>query len=238
MSLPGYVTGMPGLRAAKSAAHRIVFRDGVIDAWLSQGKVINGDQSRDPGNTGDVNVLRAGLLMGKITASGKYAPSFVGVIGTAYTSGGTTLATGVATAVELDRLLGQSGTAEFVAIGPPSANGTVAVTSVTHSAINVATGDITVSSLGVNKVAGTLLAVNDGRQLPLTVIPDGFGVNVFDSDGITATDQPFEKVPIAGVLDSSQLLPVWPSDTSLQAWIFSYLSQVSGGKFIGDHTYA
>jgi hypothetical protein len=229
---------MPGLRAAKGASHRIVFRDGVIDGWLSQGKIIDGGQSRDPGNTGDVNVLRAGLLMGKISSSGKYAPSFVGAITGAYTSGGTTLNVGAAVAAELDRLLGQSGTAEMVAIGPPSANGTVAVTNVTHSQINTSTGDITVSSLGVNKVAGTLLAVNDGRLYPLSMIPDGFGYNVFDADGSTAVDIPFEKFPIAGVIDSSQLLPVWPSDTSIQAWIWSYLSQASGGKFISDATFA
>lgn len=235
MSLPGYVPGLPGVRASKTATHRIVFRQGDWDSSLSLGKIIDGSESRDPTNTGDLDVLRPGTLMGMITASGLYAPSFVGAITGAYTSGGTTLTVSAAAAVELDRLVGQAGTAELVAVGPPSAAGTVAVTSITHSAIDTSTGAITVSSLGVNKIAGTLIGVNDGRYTPLTLIPDGYGVKVTDTDG-TSIDVQFARFPIAGVITASQILPTWPSDTSLQAWIRDAMSTY--GKFVFDYGYS
>lgn len=235
MSLPGYVPGLPGVRATRTATHRIVFRQGDWDSMLSQGKIIDGSESRDAGNTGDLDVLRPGTLMGMITATGLFAPCFVGVLQSAYSSGGTSLSVTAAQAVELDRIVGQSGTAELVAIGPPSAAGTVAVTDIDHSAINTSTGAITVSDLGVDKVAGTLIARKDGRQTPLTVIPDGYGVKVTDVDG-ASIDVPFDRLPIAGVITASQLLPVWPSDTSLRAWIRDAMSTY--GKFVFDYGYS
>lgn len=233
MSLPGYVPGLPGVRTAKSAAHRIVFRQGDWTSDLAQGKIIDGSKSRDSGNTGDLNVLQPGLLMGKITASGKYAPSVLGVTTAAYTSGGTTLNVSAAQATEIARRVGASGS--LYAVGPPSAAGSVAVTSVTYSAIDTTTGDITCTSLGVNKIAGTLLAATDGTHLPLTLIPDGYGVVVTDTDGTTSLDVPFPQFPIAGVITASQLLPVWPSDTSLRAWVRDQLNTY--GKFVLDYGY-
>jgi len=203
--------------------------------FLAQGRLIDGTKSRDPGNSPDVGVLRAGLLMGKITTGGLYAPSVYGVFASAYTSGGTTLNVGIPGAVELARRLGQSGTLN--AIGPPTANGTNAVTSVTFSAVNVATGDITVSSLGVNKVAGTLLTPSDGSEVPIAFIPDWeYPLQVIDQDGISIAAVDFPKLPVAAVIDSPQLLP-WPSDTSIQAYIVASLNGASGGQFVFSHRY-
>lgn len=235
MSLPGYVPGLPRVGTAASATHRIVYKQADWTSMLAQGRIIDGDQSRDVGNTGDIDVLRAGLLMGKITATDKYAPAFVGAITEAYTSGGTELTVSVAAAVELARLVGQSGTTELVAVGPPSAAGTVAATAFTHSAIDTETGVITVTSLGVNKIAGTLIGVNDGRYTPVSVIPDGYGVKVTDVDGTTDLDVQYPALPIAGVIISANLLPVWPSDASLRAWIRDQLSTY--GKFVMDYGY-
>lgn len=231
------VYGLPGLRAAIDATPRNVFAHPGWETLLPGGRIIDGSESRDPGNTGDIHVLRAGLLMGQITASGLYAPSIVGALASAYTSGGTTLSVSAAVATELDRLLGQSGTAEMVAIGPPTAAGTVAVTNITHSAINTTTGDITVSSLGVDKVAGTLIGINDGRYTPLTMIGDrlnAYGIRVTDNSN-ASIDVEFSEFPIAGLVISANLLPVWPSDTSIQAWIFTQLN--ANGKFIRDDLY-
>ncbi len=234
--MPGIspVTGLPGLRARQSATHGIIFRQGT-PYFLAGGKLIDGAASRDPGNT-PIWVLRPGLLMGKITATGLYAPSIIGVITGAYTSGGTTLTVTAAQAAEIARRVGSSGTATLNAIGPPTANGTLATTAVTYSAVNTTTGVITVTSLGVNKVAGTLLTAADGSQTPITMIPDGYGTKVVD-DALLSVTVPFEEVPIAGVILSSLLLPVWPSDTSIQAWIRTSLSTASAGKFIFDDQY-
>lgn len=231
-----WVPGLPGFRSAVTATPRLIFFQGVY-TFLAAGKIIDGSESRDPGNTGNIDRLRCGLLMGMITSTGLYAPSITGIVQSAYTSGGTTLTVSAAQATELARLLGQSGTAEMVAIGPPTANGTVAVTNVTHSAINTTTGDITVTSLGVDKVAGTLIGVNDGRYTPKTVIGQDFPIAVTDGDG-NSIDVPFPQFPIAGVIISENLLPVWPSDTSIQAWIRTNLSTVSAGKFIFNDQYS
>lgn len=233
MSLPGYVTGLPGVRTAKVATHRIVFRQGDWLSDLAQGKIIDGSLSRDSGNTGDLDVLRPGTLMGKITSGGKYAPSILGITTGAYTSGGTSITVSLAQAVEIARRIGTSGNLTYV--GPPTAAGTVAVTaSVAFSAINTSTGVITVTSLGVDKIAGTFVCATDGSHLPLTFIPDGYGVKVTDVDA-TSLDVPFASFPIAGVVTASQLLPAWPSDTSLQTWIKDQLNLY--GKFVFDYGY-
>lgn len=230
-----WVPGLPGFRSAETATPRLIFRQGEY-LFLANGKVISGAQSRDPGNTGNIGRLRAGLLMGKITSSGLYAPAIVGATSASYTSGGTELTVSAAVATELDRLVGQSGTAELVAIGPPSAAGTVAVTAFDHSAINTTTGVITVTSLGVNKIAGTFIAVNDGRYTPLSVVPDDFPIATTDGSG-TSIDVPYPRLPIGGVIVSANVLPVWPSDTSLRAWIRTNLSTASYGKFVFDDAY-
>lgn len=235
MSLPGYVPGLPKVSTRVNAVHRIVFRQGDWLSELSSGKIIDGANSRDSGNTGDLDVLRAGLLMGKITTGGKYAPSILGVLTGAYTSGGTTLTVSAAQAVEIARRVGTSGTGTLNAIGPPSAGGTVATTAITFSAVNTGTGDITVTSLGVNKIAGTFITAADGTESPRTMIPDGYGVKVTDVDGSTNLSVPFALFPIAGVITATQLLPVWPSDTSLQNWVRDRLNDF--GKFVLDYGY-
>lgn len=235
-----WVPGLPGFRSAVTATPRLIWRQG-IQTVFAGGTIIQGSQSRDPGNTGNINRLRSGLLMGKITAAtfgtvGLYAPAITGITTGAYTSGGTSLTVSAAQALELERLVGQSGTSELVAIGPPTSAGTVAVTTITHSAINTTTGVLTVSSLGVDKIAGTFIAVNDGRYTPITMIGTDFPVAVTDSDG-TSINVPFAQMPIAGCPLVDSLLPAWPTDTSLQTWIMAALSTTSGGKFIFDVGY-
>lgn len=238
----GYYFGRPGLTTEQTTQHRKIFRD--CGMYLTSGRVIDATQSRDPGNTGDLGVLRAGLLMGKITSAtfgtvGQYAPSIIGVLQSAYTSGGTEMTVTAAQAVELNRIAGSAGTSELVCIGPPSAAGTVAVTALTHSGINTSTGVITISDAGVNKIAGSFIAINDGRYTPLTFISDlDYGIRVTDENGDSySSGVDFPKMPTSGEVDSSQLLPVWPSDTSLQAWIVDALSAAAGGKFVFDHRY-
>ncbi|MES2171106.1 MAG: hypothetical protein V4479_10375 [Actinomycetota bacterium] len=224
------VLGLPGLGNRQSSTNLIIFRERQW-GFLAGGKLINGALSRDPGNV-PVTVLRPGTLMGKITASGLYAPSIIGVTAGAYTSGGTSLTVSAAQAAEIVRRSGATGTGTLRVIGPPTAAGTVAVTSMTYSAVNVTTGVITLTSLGVDKVAGSLISVADGSQLPITVIPDGYGVRVADWDGTNLT-VPFVELPISGVIITANLLP-WPADASLQAWVETNLSTASGGKFVFD----
>lgn len=233
MSLPGYVPGMPGVRTAQSAAHRIVFLQGDWTSNLAQGRIIDGSKSRDSGNTGDLDVLRPGLLMGKITSSGKYAPSILGIMTQAQVATDTSVTVSAAQAVEIVRRVGSTGTLRFV--GPPTAAGTVATFTETYSAVNTTTGVITVSGLDADLIAGSFVCANDGTYLPLMPIPDGYGIKATDTDGTTSLDVPFPVTPIAGVIDSSLILPAWPSDTSLQDWIRDKMNLY--GKFVFDHGY-
>ncbi len=106
------VVGQPGMQALKTASQRVVFKSKFNEVYLPGGKLINGGESGDPGNTGDVRQLRAGVLMGKITTTGLFAPAIVGVTTGAYSNGGTSITVSAAQAVELDRLVGQAGTAD------------------------------------------------------------------------------------------------------------------------------
>jgi hypothetical protein len=230
MSL-GPVGGMPGIRTGRQADHRIIFKGGMLN-WLPGGRVIDGTKTRDSGNTGATDRLRAGLLLGKVTASGKYANSILGVTTGAFTSGGTSITVSAAQAAEIVRRVGLTGNLQYV--GPPSAAGTVAViASKAFSAINTTTGVITTADLGVNLIAGGFVIATDGSGIPTTLIGDGYPLKVTDPAGVSQ-DTFIEKMPMEGILISSQIIN-WPTDTSLQAWIVASMNGV--GKFEFDHLY-
>jgi len=133
-----YVTGLPGVKTERSAAYRRITFGG-DQTLLAGGKVIAGSVSRDPGNTGNLDVLRAGLLMGKITTGGKYAPSIIGVLGDAYDGAATQMNfLTAAMAAELTRRVGATGT--FKITGPPTAAGTVQTSTITYSSVGAGAG--------------------------------------------------------------------------------------------------
>ena len=110
------IVGMPGIYSQASAVYRKVMASDVGLACLPGGRQINGTKSRDPLNTDDTSVLRAGLLMGKITATGLYASSVLGVLTTGVGGAQTTAYVSSATAVEMVRRIGSSGS--FTLTGP------------------------------------------------------------------------------------------------------------------------
>jgi hypothetical protein len=222
--------GLPGVRTERTALPRKVFWHDAERVILPAGVIIDGSKSRDPLNSPDVDVLRAGLVLGKISASGKYAPSILGVTTAAYASGGTSLTVSVATATELVRRIGTSGT--FKTVGPPTAGGTVAVTTTTFSAVNLATGVITVTSLGVDKVTNVFVMPTDGSETILGIIEDGEGIKVTDIDG-TSLDTPCSKLAIGGILVASQILN-YPADAALKVWLKAQLRAVTIGFAFDD----
>lgn len=222
--------GMPGLKSARTCTPRNVFLAG-RGKFLAGGKVIDGSKSRDPDNTGDVDVLRAGLLMGKITSGGKYAPSLLGVTTNAEAVGSTSIQASAATITELVRRVGASGT--FTLVGPPNAAGVVDSETVTYSAASGT--DITCTAITKAYIAGSFIMPTDGSQVPVTFMADEYGVKVTDEDG-TSIDVPFAHLPIGGEVDSSQIVN-WPSDTALRLWLIARLNDAAGGKFVFDHVY-
>lgn len=148
--------GRPGIGTAQVAQRRNVSRNGALDFYPAGG-VIKGSKARDPGNSAySTRSLRAGLLMGKITSSGYWANSILGKSSGALTGTGTSLTVPVATAIEIVRRIGTTGT--FKLTGPPAASGVVRTLTVTYSAVDTATGVITITALGVNEVQTVNLA--------------------------------------------------------------------------------
>ena len=85
-----FVQGPPGVGAVVTANWKALFTHR-SETFLSQGRYIDGASSRDPSNTVDVTVLQPGLVMGKITSGGKYAPSIYDLTNGALTSTGATV---------------------------------------------------------------------------------------------------------------------------------------------------
>lgn len=225
--------GLPGIRSDRSSAHRTVLLTPDFAMFLPKSITIDGTKSRDPLNTGDIDVLRAGLLMGKITASGKYAPSILGVSTHPYeglSSNDVRFNVSAATATEIARRIGTTGT--FKVTGPPTAAGTVATQTFTYSAVNTTTGIITVTDVGADFITGSFIQPTDGSETPLSLLVDPDGIKVTDEDA-TSQDQPLNKLLVGGLLDASQIIN-YPSDSSLAAWVKSELRAVGVGFSFDD----
>jgi hypothetical protein len=237
MSHPGYVPGMPRVGARVNAVHRIVFKSGQWDSDLAGGKMIDGAKSRDASNSPDVGVLRAGKLMGKVTAGGLYRPSVIGQTGAAALTSDTALTVSAAVAAEVARLkaLGGGGDLSLKLVGPPTAGGTVAETPLTVTAVGATTLTLS-AALGVAKVTGSLITPADGSESPLSFIPDGYGVPVLDFDAASLPAAPFAPFPIAGVVLSGQVID-WPADASTRAWVVGKMNAAAGGQWVFDHIY-
>lgn len=221
--------GTPGIKTERTATPRIVFVAGTQTQYLPSSKIIDGDKARDPLNTNDEEYLRPGLLLGKITASGKYGASIIGVTSGAEAAGQTEIGTSAAVAAELFRRIGNSGT--FKLIGPAVADGVIQEETVTYSNVNTTTGAITCTAISNNFVAGSYICPTDGSEYPLTILPDGYPLKVTDDDE-EGTDTQFAKVPISGVIDSTQIVNWSTSDDALQAWVMDHLNH-----FIFDHEF-
>jgi len=165
------MSGIPGIGTSKAAVAREVLCNPGGKLVAHKGVIVDGSKSRDTLNTGYLDTLRAGLLLGKITSGGKYAPAIIGKLADDYdaTADTTTMTVTAATAVELVRRVGASGT--FKLTGPPSAGGTVQTVTVTYSAVNVTTGVVTITALsaGVDEVQTiTFDAAMTGGVLAIT----------------------------------------------------------------------
>src|ERR1700712_4189150 len=140
--------GKPGVLSSYTAIPREVFSaNRQFAQFIAAPLTIDGTLSGNALNAPYTWLLFAGTLLGRVTASGKYANSIIGLTSAAYVHTGgsnTTISTDVNTAAEIVRRIGTSGT--FKLTGPPAANGTVATQTVTYSAVNLGTGAITITA--------------------------------------------------------------------------------------------
>ena len=214
MNLP--ITGLPGVGTARVATPREIFAGNAQYAQFVPGlRTIDGSRSRDPLNGTDVDVLRAGMLLGKTTSGGKYAPSVIGVLTVAAAASATSLTVAPAVAVELVRRIGASGT--FKLTGPPAAAGTVATQTVTYSAVNTSTGVITCTAISAAAIAGSFVQPTDGSETILTFLGNQWGVKVTDISS-NSTDVLENQLALAGHVKTANVIN-YPSDTSLVTFV-------------------
>ena len=210
--------GKPGVLPSYLATPREVFAANRQFAQFVAGPVtIDGTASGNPANAPYTWVLFAGTLMGRVAATGKYANGVVGQTTAAYAHGGTTLQTDANTAAEIVRRLGATGTLKLT--GPATAGGTVATQAVAYSAVNPATGAITIAAAAADAVGGSFLQPADGSEAVVTILCDAWGVKVADQLGATRVDVFDAQLLAAGGTVNTAAIVNYPADVSLRAWV-------------------
>jgi hypothetical protein len=86
-------------------------------------------------------------------------------------------------------------------------------------------GVVAVTATGGEFVAGSLIGVGDGSEIPMSVIGDGSGILMISGNSGPVD---FPQAAYMGMIQSTQLLPAWPTDTGVQAWI-RYVMGPAGG---------
>lgn len=146
---------LPGVGVAIVAPKRELFlsapRD---DAYFPQGGAIDGNNASDPGNPVNQYLLRAGLVLGRITASNQYGASIIGPTAAALANGGTALYVSGPVATEINRRLGSSGTLNLTGA---NAAGVVRTVAVAYSAVATSGGnDAKIVTITTTPTAGYL----------------------------------------------------------------------------------
>ena len=213
--------GKPGVMPGFLAEPREVFAANRSFAQFVAGPVtIDGFNASNPGNAPYTWQLFAGTLMGRLAASGKYATSVVGQTTAAYAhagGGNTVLQTDPNTAAEVVRRLGTGGTLKVT--GPAAAGGAVATQVVTFTAVNPATGQVTVAPMAADAIAGSLIQPTDGSEAIVTVLCDAWGVRVADQLGAARVDVLGGQLLAAGGTVNAAAIVNYPADAGLRAWV-------------------
>ena len=227
------VFSAPGVFAGRTVTPRNIHTNRQAAQYAPSFYFFDGNLARDPDNN-PTSALRCGLVIGKITASGLYANSIIGITSADYTSGGTSLTLTAQAATELNRRVGASGT--FTLEGAPTATGTIAKFTVTYSAINTTTGVVTVSNIGANVAKGAYVQPSDGSEVPVTVFDNdqGYAMDVLDTSG-ASINQPIPRMLIRGDLIATSIINLTEANASSQAWLKSQL-QANGRAFTFDNS--
>lgn len=199
---------------------------------LPAGVVIDAAKSRDTANTGNVDILRPGLILGKVTASSKYAPSILGQLAALHDTSvvTTTLTLPAAIVTEIARRIGPSGT--FKLVGPPTAAGTVATETVTYSAIASST-TLTITATAADFAAGSLILPSDGAESFRLILDSELKVTTASG---TNADAQAPRVLLAGLINTDSLTH-YSTDTSVKTWIKSQLNATTTGPFRFSDSY-
>jgi hypothetical protein len=228
--------GKPGVVGYYDSQPREVFYSGREFAQFWAPPVtIDGTNSSNPLNSPYTWLLWAGMPMGRITATAKYANSILGLSSAAAASGATSITTDVNTAAEIVRRIGANGT--FKLTGPPTAGGTVAVQIVTYSAVNTTTGVITCTALSAAAVTASLIQPTDGSETILTLLCETDGLQIVDQTHTNRVDVFCGTLLAGGGTINTGMIVNYPSDSSLKAYVKSALKAMcTGVTFLDDIT--
>jgi hypothetical protein len=221
---------VPAVYTGRSVIPRDIFKSGNPE-FLPSLATIDGTKTRDPGND-DVTVLRAGLLLGKITSGGKWRNSIIGLTTGDAAAADTTLTVAAATATEVARLITlAAGNVSLKLIGVSVASGTVNVTAVTASAASSTTITLT-GAVGVIALTGAIVAPADGAQTPVQLQTKRYPVEVTDFSG-TSMDATLPLLK-SGDIDVSMIPNYSSLDTSVKAWVKANLKSAGILTFSDD----
>jgi len=224
--------GMPGSFTGNTYTPRFIFTNYAQVEYAPGFSIIDGTLSRDTAST-PTSLLQAGTLLGKITSTGKYRPSIIGLTSGAISSGSATSVTvTAATATEVARLITVAGgNVSLKLVGPPTAGGTVASTAITCTAASGTT--LTVSSVSLPAIVdGSLVVPADGSQTPVTLVSNPTGVDVVLTDG-TSADQPLHLNARKADVASSKIVN-YPADTATRAFLKAALKTTGLFTFVDD----
>jgi hypothetical protein len=224
---------VPGTYTGNSFATRQVVRSLASRDYLPSGVIIDGSLSRDTGSSPS-SVLRAGLLMGKVTTGGKYRPSIIGVTNGAISAGTvTSITVAAAVATEVARLIAvAAGNVSLRVFGPPSAAGTNAATTITVTAASGTTLTISSATLPAY-VDKSLIQPTDGSQLPLTLIESPAGIDVTAMDATTNVDQMLGRWLAGADVYSTSVIAGNTDITALDASLLTWVKQQLNGGGTG-----
>ena len=170
---------IPGLGTSHEYGLRQIMAAGAPQ-YLPGGVVVGGATARDPLNTSYVDTIQAGMLLGRITATGKWAPSVIGTLATTIAGTATQVNLLHATeGAELIRRIGATGT--FKIVGPHVSGGRVRTRTLTYSAVGTGTpvNEVQTFTPNIAATAGTYrikLQKPDGTSV--WTLPLAFGATL------------------------------------------------------------
>jgi hypothetical protein len=228
--------GKPGVVGNFTSQPREVFYSGRQFAQFWAPPVtVDGTNSSNPLNAPYTWLLWAGQLMGRVTATNKYANSVLGLATAAAASAATSITTDVNTAAEIVRRIGASGT--FKLTGPPAAAGTVATQVVTYSAVNLTTGVITCTALSSAAISGSLIQPTDGSETILTLLCETDGLQIVDQTHTNRVDVFCGTLLAGGGTINTGMVVDYPTDPSLKAYVKAAVRTTCPGvTFLDDIT--
>jgi hypothetical protein len=229
--------GLPGIGTERTSTPLNILVTVEGAKYFPGGKIIDGSLSRDPLNTDNHEVLRAGMLMGIITATGLLAPSVIGKVLTDTAANAKTLVVSEQTGDEVERRCGVTGSIKLV--GAPTDTGTVAVsgdlayTSIDAAADSKRTINLTENAPAVY-VDGSFVCAIDGSHIPVGILNTPSGVKVTD-DLNASVDVECPELLISGQIIYDNIINA-PADalTTLKAWMKAYLRASGLGFLFND----